>query len=36
MFHGRLILGISDKLPPPADISSVKIVSEVINEVCRR
>lgn len=36
MFQDRLILGISDELPPPADISRVKIVSKIINEVCRR
>ncbi len=31
MFRGRLILGISDELPPPADISRVKIVSDIVN-----
>jgi hypothetical protein len=36
MFQGRLILGISDELPPPADVSRVKIVSNIIDEVCRR
>ncbi|MEM1581266.1 MAG: uroporphyrinogen decarboxylase family protein [Candidatus Bathyarchaeia archaeon] len=36
MFRDRLILGISDELPPPAEVSRVKIVSTIIDEVCRR
>lgn len=30
LFRGRLILGISDELPPPADTSRVKLVSQLL------
>jgi hypothetical protein len=36
MFRNNLVLGISDELPPSADESRVKRVSEIIKEVCRR
>ncbi|MEM1507321.1 MAG: uroporphyrinogen decarboxylase family protein [Candidatus Bathyarchaeia archaeon] len=35
-FRDRLILGISDELPPPASIQRVKIVPKIIDEVSRR
>ncbi|MCX8161865.1 MAG: uroporphyrinogen decarboxylase family protein [Candidatus Bathyarchaeota archaeon] len=35
MFKGRLILGISDELPPPADISRVQRIPEMIDRVLR-
>jgi len=34
MFRNNLILGISDELPPPSDVSRVKEVSRIISEVC--
>lgn len=36
MFPDNLVLGISDELPPPADDSRVKRVSEIIEQTCRR
>jgi hypothetical protein len=33
MFHPRLILGISDELPPDADIERVRVIGEVINSL---
>ncbi|MEM2739836.1 MAG: hypothetical protein QXQ29_03445 [Candidatus Bathyarchaeia archaeon] len=35
MFRGRLILGVSDELPPPADVSRVGKVSEIIDRILR-
>ncbi len=32
MFPNNLILGISDELPPPADVRRVKLVSQIIEE----
>ncbi|MEM1848531.1 MAG: uroporphyrinogen decarboxylase family protein [Thermofilaceae archaeon] len=32
LFKGRLILGISDELPPPADLERVRLVSEILRE----
>lgn len=33
LFDGRLILGISDELPPPADVSKVKRVSQTLEKL---
>jgi hypothetical protein len=33
MFRGRLILGVSDELPPLADVSRVRMVSEILNRL---
>ncbi len=33
LFRGRLILGISDELPPPADLGRVKLVSRMLKEL---
>lgn len=30
-FHPRLVLGISDELPPPADIERVRLVSRIVD-----
>lgn len=35
MFRGRLILGVSDELPPSADTSRVRRVSEIIDMMLR-
>ena len=32
LFYPRLILGVSDEVPPPADIERVRIVSEMVND----
>lgn len=36
LFHGRLILGISDELPPPADLERVRKVSQLVKKFERR
>jgi hypothetical protein len=33
LFRGRLILGISDELPPPADVGRVKRVSQLLEKL---
>ncbi|RLF00204.1 MAG: hypothetical protein DRJ57_01295, partial [Thermoprotei archaeon] len=33
LFEGRLILGISDELPPPADVKRVKLVSRLLEKL---
>ena len=33
LFSGRLILGISDELPPPSDIARVKLVSRILERL---
>lgn len=33
LFEGRLVLGISDELPPPADVERVKLVSGLLSEM---
>lgn len=35
LFEGRLILGISDELPPPADVERVKLVSRLLEKLGR-
>ncbi|NPV54169.1 MAG: hypothetical protein HPY71_11690 [Firmicutes bacterium] len=32
LFHPRLVLGISDEIPPDGDIERVRLVGEVVNE----
>jgi hypothetical protein len=33
LFRGRLILGISDELPPPADVGRMKRVSQLLEKL---
>lgn len=35
LFEGRLILGVSDELPPPADVSRVKLVAQLLERLER-
>jgi len=35
MFSPNLILGVSDELPPPADIEKVRLVSQLVENYCR-
>ncbi len=36
MFSENLILGISDEVPPPSDVSRLRLISKIIDETCRR
>jgi len=33
LFHPRLVLGISDEMPPDGDIERVKLVGELVREL---
>jgi hypothetical protein len=33
LFHPRLILGISDEIPPDGDIERVRMVGELVREL---